>query len=115
MKVSKEELIDCGMQILLHAGNARLKIHQCMDLLAENQLSEINIILKEAQQELKEAHLAQTKIIQEEARGAEYDYCVLFNHAQDTMMSIYSEFYMCQKMYIVIKNLNDRIVRLEEK
>lgn len=114
MRVTKEELVHVGMQLILHAGNARLHIHHCMDCLSECDFTQVDALLKEAQQELKEAHLAQTKIIQQEARGAEYDYCVLFNHAQDTLMSIYSEYHMCQKLSTTMRMLDARIKRLEE-
>ena len=36
-------------------------------------------------------HRAQTEIIQNEARGIRYEYSMLFNHAQDTLMTINSE------------------------
>ena len=39
----------------------------------------------------RRTHRAQTEIIQNEARGIRYEYSMLFNHAQDTLMTINSE------------------------
>ena len=50
-----------------------------------------HVLLEMAKKEIAEAHRAQTEIIQNEARGIRYEYSMLFNHAQDTLMTINSE------------------------
>ena len=85
------ELIKPAMEILTFAGDARLSAKNALLAVQKQDFSEARKCLDEAKKEIVKAHSAQTKIIQDEARGKEYEYCMLFNHAQDTLMTINSE------------------------
>lgn len=85
------ELIPAAMDIVVHAGDARLHAREALKAVQRQDFTEAASKLKEAKHEIELAHSAQTAIVQNEARGAEYEYSMLFNHAQDTLMTINSE------------------------
>ncbi|HIR91151.1 MAG TPA: PTS lactose/cellobiose transporter subunit IIA [Candidatus Limicola stercorigallinarum] len=86
-----EELIPAAMDIVVHAGDARLYARNALKAVQEQDFEKADAELKQAQHEIELAHASQTTIVQNEARGAEYEYSMLFNHAQDTLMTINSE------------------------
>ena len=58
----------------------------------------------EAREDIKKAHQEQTEIIQKEAAGEHYKTCLLFTHAQDTLMTIMSEVNLTEKMIILFES-----------
>ena len=55
----------------------------------------------------------QTDAIQGAFRGEEQEYSLLFAHAQDTLMTIYSEIIVCKQLFKVFKSYDERIAKLE--
>lgn len=88
---NENELIEVAMQIILHAGDARIKTEKALQEAKSFQYEQAKILLDEAKEALRLAHLAQTDVIQNETRGKCYEPSLLFNHAQDTLMTIMSE------------------------
>lgn len=84
-------LIMSAMGILTHAGDARIFARKALEAVQIQDFIEADKLIQQAQTEIVSAHAQQTQIIQGEARGETYEYCMLFNHAQDTLMSINSE------------------------
>lgn len=60
--------------------------------------------IAEARIEITKAHQEQTEIIQKEAAGVHYESCLLFTHAQDTLMTIMSEVNLAEKMILVFES-----------
>ena len=105
----ENEILDVAMQIILNAGEARNDITKAMqfELIGEKENSEL--LIARAKENIKLAHLAQTKTIQDEARGKKIELCVLFVHAQDTLMTIASEVNMIEQMIKMYRKLEDRV------
>lgn len=80
------------MQIIIQAGDARKIVIQALDLIGDAKYDEARLVLNTAHQKLLVAHGLQTEKIQQEAQGQKLSYPVLFTHAQDTMMSVDTEF-----------------------
>lgn len=70
--------------------------------------------MEEAKEFLRIAHVSQTEIIQDEARGIGYPHSLMFNHAQDTLMTINSEYNMASDMIGLFKVLIEKINGREE-
>ena len=87
----REELIEVAMNIILHAGDAKNKIKDALSATKEFDFDEAKRILKDANEDIRQAHAHQVKVIQNEASGDYYEASLLFNHAQDTLMTIMSE------------------------
>lgn len=92
-----------AMQIILYAGNARTIINNTIDSILEED-TQYRKRLEEAHEELVKAHKIQTKVIQSTIDDCEYQTTLLFTHAQDTLMTVNSEY-----------NITRNIIKLYEK
>lgn len=91
------------MEIIINAGDARDYIAKALDNVAEFDYQTAHKNLNAANDKLIIAHRLQTKKLQEEAEGDNVKYSVLFTHAQDTLMSIMSEFNIAKKMVTIFE------------
>ncbi|MBP1041006.1 PTS lactose/cellobiose transporter subunit IIA [Vagococcus sp. BWB3-3] len=98
-KFRKEDLVQISMEMILHAGDARTALMLAYDLLEEDQLVEAESKMKEANDLLTKAHKCQTKVVQSEAAGISIEYSPLFSHAQDTMMTVQSQYILSKKIF----------------
>lgn len=103
------------MGIILHAGDARLCCKEALDAVAGFDFEKAAERMRAADKEIAEAHRIQTDAIQGEANGEKMEYSVLFAHAQDTLMTIYSEINMANQIIKIMKNYEERLKKLEER
>lgn len=96
--VIDNELVTVAMDMIIHAGEARELAKKALEAVQIQNFEEARSNIEEAKKKITVAHVAQTEIIQNEARGKKYDYCMLFNHAQDTLMTINSEITLTQTL-----------------
>ncbi|MFT8447626.1 MAG: PTS lactose/cellobiose transporter subunit IIA [Liquorilactobacillus nagelii] len=94
-----------AMQIILNAGDARNFAMQALDQVAERDFVQAESLLKQAKEKITLAHNAQTDEIQAEAAGETAIYSLLFNHAQDTLMTVISEINLTEKMIKIVSSL----------
>ncbi len=97
-KESSNESVKETMEIIINAGDARDFISKALDKVAESDYSAAKELMEEANQKLVAAHRIQTKKLQKEAEGDAVEYSVLFTHAQDTVMTIMSEYNLSKKL-----------------
>ncbi|MCR0568295.1 PTS lactose/cellobiose transporter subunit IIA [[Clostridium] innocuum] len=114
MTDENNELILSAMGILTHAGDARLHTKEALKHVQALQFDKADASLKKAKAEITQAHAAQTEIIQAEARGVQYEYCMLFNHAQDTLMTINSEIELCSSLIDTFRSFAAMFVKKED-
>ncbi|MDR0922950.1 MAG: PTS lactose/cellobiose transporter subunit IIA [Hungatella sp.] len=88
------ELLNITMKIILCAGDGRNHLDQAFKAAKEFDFDNADKYLELAREDLQKAHQEQTEIIQAEAAGTSHEYGLLFIHAQDTLMTIMSEFRM---------------------
>jgi len=108
-----EKVVDKAMQIIMHAGDARLYCRKALDCLMEGNRGAADVQYQLAAEEITEAHRIQTDCIQGAVAGETLDYNVLFTHAQDTLMTIYSELKLANQIIAMYKKLDERIRKLE--
>lgn len=113
--MSNDTLIENSMSILINAGEARKLIKDAYDHIMFNEYDLAKKCIEDAHKYILEAHKRQTGELQKEASGEELEYSILFSHAQDTMMTINSEFITCKKMIDIFQKIDDRFIALEEK
>lgn len=104
-KTTTEEMAMVAMTIILHAGDARLILTDIIGCIENNDFELATLKLAEAKEEIATAHKAQTAIIQEEASGIVHENSLLFNHAQDTLMTISSEWNLTSHLVRLFKSL----------
>jgi PTS system cellobiose-specific IIA component len=116
-EVTPEELAEkaamTAMQMILHSGNARELIMSSLEDMAEFSFSEADEKLQKAYESITAAHVHQTEVIQKEACGEPFGYSILFSHAQDTVMTINSEYQIAKKLLKMQKAIDLRIRALE--
>lgn len=108
-----EDMNQVAMSIILHAGDARAEIRRFYEALAGGDRDQVQSFMDNARKEITEAHRAQTKLIQSEARGVKHTMSLLFSHAQDTLMTINSEIITAVNLLAVFDQLDRRLSALE--
>lgn len=103
-----------SMKIILKAGDACENIKVAINNLSKNDKLGYEKEMKEAKENIRQAHAFQTQIIQEEATGAAIAPTLLFIHAQDTLMTIMSERNLAENIYMLYNSLEERIKKLED-
>ena len=110
-----EKIVEDAMNIILHAGDARVHCKEALQAVARFDLEAAHAKMAEAHTEITEAHRVQTDAIQGEASGKKTEYTLLFSHAQDTLMTINSEIVLTKQLIGVFEALDARICTLEER
>lgn len=109
------ERAQIAMQIIMHAGDARTKTADALKALKEFDIEQAKGHLAEAKEYLVKAHNVQTGALQEEAEGKEVEYSILFSHAQDTCMTVYSEMNIAEHFIDVCESIDKRFRALEDR
>lgn len=104
-----------AMKIILHAGDARLKITEALNAIKTFDTEGAKALLEAANEDIVAAHTAQTKALQAESDGDEIEYSILFTHAQDTCMTVCSEMNIAQQLVDLCERIDHRFKKLEEK
>lgn len=110
-----EKKVQDSMQIILHAGDARV---HCMNALKQLEGMDVEAATTElslASKEIVKAHKIQTQSISAETQGEEAEYSLLFAHAQDTLMTIYSEINIAKRLIRIFKSQQEKFTQLEER
>lgn len=110
-----EKIVQSAMEIIMHAGDARLKCKEALNEISKFDIEGAKKKLKEAQAEIIEAHKVQTDAIQGETRGEKTEYTLLFAHAQDTLMTIYSEINIAKQLIGIFDAYEVRLQALEKE
>lgn len=110
-----EEKTNSSMQIILHAGNARTHCMKALEAVESNDFELFDSKMKEAQSEIVKAHRIQTNSITDETNGKKGEYSVLFSHAQDTLMTVYSEINIAKRLKTIFYQQDKRITALETR
>ena len=111
----KQEVVKAATDIILNAGDARNYCKEALDLIADCNIAMAKEKMKQAQEKIVVAHRIQTDAIQGETQGNKMEYTVLFAHAQDTLMTIYSEINIAKQMIKIFENWERRLQKLEAK
>jgi len=109
-----KEKVQVSMNIILYAGDARLKCKEGLNAISNFDFELARKKLKEATKEITKAHQLQTNAIQGEARGDESEYSLLFAHAQDTLMTVYSELNIAKQLIGICESIDERFQKLEK-
>lgn len=96
------------MEIIINAGDARELISEALDNVADFDYKAAEENMEKAKEKLVIAHRLQTAKIQQEAEGKKVEYSVLFTHAQDTLMTINSEYKLTDHLIKVFKKRDEK-------
>lgn len=110
-----QKVLEAAMSIIMNAGDARLLCKEALNSIASQDFEQAKQKMKEANKKITEAHRVQTDAIQGETRGEKQEYSLLFAHAQDTLMTIYSEINIAKQMINIFESWEKRFQALESK
>lgn len=102
----KKTMSMVAMQIILHAGDAKIHVYEALDKIKEFDFTSAIEEMKKADEEIVAAHKIQTAMVQDEAAGNDYPNSLLFNHAQDTLMTVISNCEMAKKVIDIAKAIS---------
>lgn len=85
--MNKEELSMLGFEIVAYSGDARSSLLKLLKEVRSGDFTNVESALKDADENLKLAHNAQTKVLADEAGGAQMDIGFIFIHGQDHLMT----------------------------
>ena len=86
MDIMGNELVNVAMQIILHAGDARLRVEDALAQAKQFHFDEAKQKIAAAEECIRQAHVAQTEVIQNETRGKTYELsavCTCTGYADD--------------------------------
>ena len=109
-----EKTVEDSMQIIMIAGDARLLCKKSLDAIAVSDMESAKKHITDSESKIAQAHHIQTDAIQAAVRGDEFEYNVLFAHAQDTLMTVYSEINIAKQMIKIFDSWENRIKLLEK-
>jgi PTS system cellobiose-specific IIA component len=102
-----------ALDIIMQAGDARLCVSEALKSAAAGDYAEMDKKLNEAKKKIAGAHSRQTEIIQSEGEGTCHEHTLLFIHAQDTLMTVYSEMNLVRQLKSIFEGFESRIAILE--
>lgn len=111
------DIEEFSMNIILLAGNAKNYLHEALHDARNATFDQVETKIKQASDELLEAHKLQTKFIQKDANEGLKSLSVLLVHAQDHLMTVMSEKSLIEEMVEIYRNqheLNQKVDRLVE-
>ncbi|MCA0251113.1 MAG: PTS lactose/cellobiose transporter subunit IIA [Actinobacteria bacterium] len=111
---NEDKLVPAAMQIIINAGDARKLSFEAADAIAEGDFTTAVELLDQAQVKVREAHRQHTDCIQAAAAGEDLPYSMLFTHAQDTLMTVNSEYRLVRKLTAVFQRIDERLTALEK-
>ncbi len=100
-------LIPISMDIIVNAGDARNFAFGAISDAKAGNFSEAAHKLTQAEEAIVAAHRAQTDTLQAEMSGEEHELCILFIHAQDTLMTIRTEVNMAKEFVSLYQTMTD--------
>lgn len=109
-----DEMVQASMSIILNAGDARVSCKDALEAIAVFNFEKAHEKLKEANKKIVAAHKVQTDAISAETSGEKREYSVLFAHAQDTLMTIYSELNIAKQLLKISESFSNRLNHIEE-
>lgn len=82
-----ETIFEVAFSLISHAGNARGLAMEAINEAKEGRFEEAKALIKEAREEIGNAHEYQTGLIQREAAGEKNEFSILLVHSQDHLMT----------------------------
>lgn len=106
---NESKSVQFATMTILHAGNARKLISDAYGELCNFNFESARKKIEEAKEEALFAHREQSKLIKAESMGNSLEISLLLTHAQDSLMSAVSEFYIAKNMIKLVEHLHAEI------
>jgi cellobiose PTS system EIIA component len=81
------DINESGFKIIMHSGDARFHTMEALKNAQKGNFEKAEQLLKDADDQLLEAHKIQSSLLHEEANGRSMNLSIIFVHAQDHLMT----------------------------
>jgi cellobiose PTS system EIIA component len=85
--VEEQKDLEVVMGLIMHSGNAKSLALEALQAAKEGDFETASQKLEEANEEIVNAHHAQTNLLTQEASGEKFEVTLLMVHAQDHLMN----------------------------
>lgn len=85
--MNQEEIQAISFEIISYAGDAFSYFFQAVDRAKEGKAEEAEELMKKGDEQMVNAHRAQTSLLTAEATGKKLEYSIIMVHAQDHLMT----------------------------
>jgi PTS system cellobiose-specific IIA component len=99
---------EIAIQMILLAGNAREALDNAVKAFVAENREDCARFIEKAGKEISEAHRKQTAVIQSTVEQKNYSPTLLFSHAMDTVMTVYSEIQNTTRMIDIFTSMFKR-------
>lgn len=116
MDVTESQMV--AFQIISFSGMSRAYIHEAMDAMRDGDFALADEKLQAAEDEMVQAHQAQTDLLHAFANGTDILIQIIMVHAQDHLMTTMTLKEVALEMKEMYKQLNDlkgEVARIETK
>ena len=96
-----------GFEIVAYAGDARSKLLIALDQATKGEFENVDALIEEANSLIVQAHLSQTLMLQEEAKGNDVPYSFTMIHGQDHLMTTMLLKDMISTFILMLKRTNN--------
>lgn len=103
-----ESKYEAAMTMILHAGNAKSSALLAIDAAAEGKFDEAKQEMKNAREEMREAHKIQFDMTQQEASGNSVEIHLILIHAEDHLTMAIMAADMAERMIELYERLRDQ-------
>lgn len=102
------ELSRVAIQVILSAGDGKVCAENALKALHAFDFNRADVLIREAEENIVRAHEHQTAIVQREAAGEKFENSIIFNHAQDTLMTAMTQINLSKEICSLFKLLYER-------
>jgi PTS system cellobiose-specific IIA component len=113
--VFDDEIVSISLEMIMHSGDARTDVHRAFEAMTEFDFALADIKIADAKKKFAQAHHLQTDIVQSESEGVKREVPLIFAHAQDTLMTVVSEYNVAKQIKAVFFAYEKRLVTLEKQ
>ena len=103
--MEKIDLEEVSLELILHGGNAKAEAHEALKAARSGDFEKAQEHLDVAEEEIKTAHQAQTRLLQSGGKGARATADLLFVHAHGHLQTAISQKELIEEMIFLYKRL----------
>lgn len=99
------DLEEVSLELILHGGNARAEVHEALIAARQGNFEKSAEHMEMAEEEIRIAHQAQTRILQSSGEGAKMKADLLFVHAHGHLQTAVSQKELVEELIFLYQKL----------
>lgn len=116
--MDREKCLEVAFEIINYGGTAKGCAYEALNSAENGDFEKADKLMKEADEQLLQAHHIQTELIAAETRGEYSEIGVLFVHAQDHLMTAIESKSLIERLITMYRKMDmiwNRMCEIDEK